>query len=877
MALRPSKRPRAEKHPERQGSRQRTPDDHAASTSSSSASNRLDLYRRKRAAGCTPEPFGQAAQAGTLAGHLFVLHKHHARNLHWDLRLEWEGALESWAVPKGPSPNPADKRLAMRVEPHPLAYADFEGVIPAGQYGAGPSIVWDKGTWIALGDVREGFDKGKLLFELWGYKVRGRWTLIRTPKAGSDYWLLIKERDAHVDSGGTAVYPDDSIYSGLEVDELPLAGEIEAELRDRALELGATERELRAGDVNVMQATRRRTAFSHPRWVFEIKYDGYRLIAGTEGGDAVVISRNRMDLTSTFPEIARAVRGLPYNGLVLDGEVVVNDERGLPSFGRLQQRGRFRNREDIANAVLELPATYYAFDLLAIGGADLRRLPLLERKALLRDVLPTVGPIRYSDHIAERGEDMMAQVEALGSEGIVAKRCDSSYRAGRSRAWYKISVRNTEDFVVIGFTDPAAGRPGLGALHMARYVGQTLTWSGSVGTGYSEAQLNELRKILDTLEESSVGEQVAGAPSARTNHWVRPELVAEVSFKEITADGMIRHGSFLRLRDDKRPEECHAEAEELDPADAQTVSRPQTVGVSTGVPKLANLDKVFWPDSGHTKGDLIKFYRAIAPWLLPYLADRPLVLTRYPDGIAGKSFYQKHAPDWVPDWIRTVKVWSESSGRELKYFVAEDVDTLVYLANVGTIPLHVWHSRTATLGQPDWCLLDLDPKGAPFTHVIEIALFLHTLCEELGLPHYVKTSGSSGLHVLIALGRRVSYEQSVTLGQLIARMTVRDLPDLATVERTVRKRAGKVYVDYLQNRYGQLMAAPFSVREKADATVSTPLDWSEVHGGLSLVDYTIDTVAERMAKMKGGDPMVRLLSETPDLVGALGKLTEKVS
>ena len=805
-------------------------------------------------------------------------HQHHARNLHWDLRLEWGGTLESWAVPKGPSPNPADKRLAMRVEPHPLDYAEFEGVIPAGEYGAGPSIVWDKGTWIPLEDVKEGFDKGKLLFELWGHKVRGRWTLIHTPKVGPDHWLLIKERDAHVDLGGTAVYPDDSIYSGLEVDELSRAREIEAELCDRALELGATERELQTGDVEVMKATRREKAFSHPSWVFELKYDGYRLIAGTERGDAVLVSRNGNDLTLTFPEVARAMRGLPYNGLVLDGEVVVHDERGLPSFGRLQRRGRLQNRKDIANAALELPATYYAFDLLAIGGVDLRALPLLERKALLRDVLPTVGPIRYSDHIPERGEDLMAQVEALGPEGIVAKRCDSPYQAGRSRAWYKIPVRKTDDFVVIGFTDPAAGRPGFGALHMARYVGQALTWSGSVGAGYSEAQLNEIREALDALEEAGAGERVAGAPRARNSHWVRPELVAEVSFKEITADGMIRHGSFLRLRDDKRPEECRAEAEELDPAGARTLGKPEPVEASNGrVFKLANLDKVFWPDSGHTKGDLIEYYRAISPWLLPYLADRPLVLTRYPDGIAGKSFYQKDAPDWVPDWIRTVKVWSEGSGRELNYFVAEDVDTLVYLANVGTIPLHVWHSRTATLGQPDWCLLDLDPKDAPFTHVIEIALFLHALCEELGLPHYVKTSGSSGLHVLIALSRRMSYEQSVTLGQLIARVTVRELPDLATVERTVGKRAGKVYVDYLQNRHGQLMAAPFSVREKADATVSAPLGWSEVRESLSLTDYTIETVPERMARMKGGDPMARLLSETPDLVGALGKLMEKVS
>ena len=808
---------------------------------------------------------------------MFVLHKHHARNLHWDLRLEWEGALESWAVPKGPSPDPADKRLAIHVEPHPLGYADFEGVIPAGEYGGGPSIVWDKGTWIALESAKEGFRKGKLLFELWGHKVKGRWTLIRTRKSGPNHWLLIKERDAHVDLGGTSVYPDDSIYSGLKVNELPLVRQMEAELHDRAVELGATEHRLRAGDVEVMKATRRDEAFSDPDWVFEIKYDGYRLIAGREKSDAVLISRRGADLTPTFPDVARAVRGLPYDGLVLDGEVVVHDEQGLPSFGRLQRRGRLQNREDIASAALKLPATYCAFDLLAIGGVDLRGLPLLDRKALLREVLPTVGPIRYSDHLPGRGEDLMDQVETVGFEGIVAKRADSPYHAGRSRAWYKIPLRKTEDFVVVGYTDPAVGRPGFGALHVARYVGPALTWLGSVGSGYSEAQLNEIREVLDGLEESGAVGRVAGVPTACTSHWVRPELVAEISFKEITADGVIRHGSFLRLRDDKRPEECRAEAEELGLARALALSEPQPVDVSAGrVFKLSNLDKVFWPDSGHTKGDLVEYYRTISPWLLPHLADRPIVLARYPDGIAGKSFYQKDAPDWVPDWIRTVKLRSERSGRELNYFVAEDVDTLVYLANAGTIPLHVWHSRAASPGQPDWCLLDLDPKDAAFTHVIEVALFLHTLCVELGLPHYVKTSGLSGLHVLIALGRRMNYEQSVALGQLIARVTVRELPDLATVKRTVRRRAGKVYVDYLQNRHGQLMAAPFSVREKSTATVSTPLDWGEVHMSLSPGDYTIDTVPKRMVKLNGGDPMARLLLETPDLVGALEKLMEKV-
>jgi bifunctional non-homologous end joining protein LigD len=360
---------------------------------------------------------------------------------------------------------------------------------------------------------------------------------------------------------------------------------------------------------------------------------------------------------------------------------------------------------------------------------------------------------------------------------------------------------------------------------------------------------------------------------------VRPELVVEVTLKEITEGGMVRHAVFNRLRDDKRPEECRAQEEELNPKKSapakHELPEPQVERAPDRTVKLTNLDKLFWPKAGYTKRDLIEYYRAISPWLLPYLKDRPVVMTRYPDGVEGKSFYQKDAPSWVPDWIRTVTVWSGSSERELNYFVAEDVDTLVYLANLGTIPLHIWHSRVGSLETPDWCLLDLDPKDAAFAHVVEIALFLHALCDELGLPHYVKTSGSSGLHVLIPLGRQMTYDQCVTLGELLARMVVKTLPKISTIERTVRKRGGKVYIDYLQNREGQLMAAPFSAREKKGATVSAPLRWREVGPQLSLADYTIETMPKRMKKLKS-DPLAPVLSESPDLVAALGRLMERV-
>ncbi|MGD2070753.1 MAG: non-homologous end-joining DNA ligase [Gemmatimonadota bacterium] len=888
--------------------------------------DRLERYRAKRQASRTPEPFGAREGQGpgvAAGGHLFVFHKHHARNLHWDLRLELDGALESWAVPKGPSPDPADKRLAMHVEPHPLDYAEFEGVIPEGEYGAGPSIVWDKGVWVPLKDPHEGLRDGKLLFELRGFKVRGVWTLVHTPKAGENHWLLIKETgDAYVDERGTGLYPDDSIYSGLEVDELPEAGEHRRAVAERAKDVGGVRRALGAADVEVMKATRRDDVFDDPDWVYEIKYDGYRLVVGRDPeGRVSLVSRNGNDLTATFPDVARAVSGLPYGGLVLDGEVVVHDQAGLPAFGRLQRRGRLQNRRDIQRAALELPATYYAFDLLAVEGFDLRDLPLVERKAMLRGLLPTVGPVRFSDHVREHGTAVYRQMESMGLEGVVAKRADSRYRGGRSESWYKIRVDRTDDFVVVGWTDPKGSRAGFGALHLARWVSPdaaavpgtgsddsaqdagadgragaasrpgrepVLVWRGSVGTGFGEADIASLSEELEELGEGmdgpaavapgAVDPEGAELPGGEAHHWVRPELVVEVRFREITEAGVLRHASFLRVRDDKAADECLEGAREADVDPLPPEPPPEAAAPEKVVP-FTNLEKVFWPAEGdgkaHTKGDLVRYYEAISGWLLPYLEDRPLVLTRYPDGIHGKSFYQKDAPAWAPDWIRTVTVWSESGEKELDYFVAEDVETLLYLANLGTIPLHVWHSRASTLARPDWCLLDLDPKDAPFEHVVEIALFLHDLCEGIGLPHHVKTSGSTGLHVLIPLGRQVTYDQSRALGELLANVTVRALPGIATVERVVRKRAGKVYVDYLQNRHGQLVAAPFCVRAKPGATVSAPLRWDEVGPGLDLRDHTIDTVPARMAALEDGDPLRPVLTGKPDLLAALRALHER--
>ena len=828
---------------------------------------RLRAYRAKRSASGTSEPFGGREPGG---GRLFVVQMHRASTLHWDLRLEMDGVLVSWAVPRGPSPNQADKRLAVHVEDHPLEYADFEGVIPAGNYGAGPSIVWDRGLWTAVEDPAEGMKKGKLLFDLKGYKLRGRWTLVKTKGGEDNHWLLIKERDAHEDpEGSTADYPDDSILSGLTVEELGAGGDFGARLRARCEKAGAPRRPVDAGRMEVMKAEPCEEPFSRPGWVFEIKYDGYRLLGETGEGRARLISRNGNDLSRVFPEVALALGKLPYRGAVLDGEVVVNDAEGLPSFPLIQKRGRLRRESDIARAAVALPATYYAFDLVALEGYDLRGLSLLQRKRLLREVLPTIGPVRYSEHIPEQGEAMFEQIAALGLEGIVAKRADSIYVGGRSRSWRKIRVVHTADFAIHGFTDPASGTSGFGALHLAVRAGDEFVYAGRVGTGFSERMQEELGQRLrgHPGAQPPAGSEAAG--SGR-HHWVVPRLVAEVRYKEVTEAGVLRHPSFLRLREDKPPEDCLASGGRLGAGDRTSEPEGPVEIAPERIVHFTNLDKPFWPEDGYVKGDLIEYYRAIAPEILPYLADRPVVLTRFPDGIHGKSFFQKNAPEFAPSWIRRIRLYSEGSERDLDYFVADDLESLLYVANSASIPLHIWQSRVADISRPDFCVLDLDPKEAPFSDVVRIALFLKELCDEIRLPSFVKTSGSTGLHVLVPLGRQVTYEQSRNIGNLLALMAVRELEGIATVARRPSQREGKVYVDFLQNGHGRLIVAPFCVRPLPGAPVSVTLDWSEVHDGLSIADHTIRTVPERMAA--SGDPMREVLTLRPDLGYSLERL-----
>ncbi len=843
-------------------------------------SDPLEPYRAKRSLGQTPEPAGSLAATREETGGLFVIHKHSARRLHYDLRLEMEGVLRSWAVPKGPSYDPVDKRLAVMVEDHPLEYGDFEGMIPEGNYGAGAVIVWDRGRWKPLDDPREGLARGKLLFELHGLKLRGAWTLVKLKKGQND-WLLIKERDEFVSTAEDAVQ-EESVLSGMTVEDLK-AGRTPAEgIRSDLARLKAPVRQVRAGAVQLMLAEPRDRPFTAPGWLFEPKLDGYRALAAREH-EARLLSRNGNDLTPCFPEVVQALRALPFDRLVVDGELVALDDAGRPNFQRLQQRAQLRRSLDIRHAMVECPVTYYAFDLLGFEDFDLRSLPLSQRKAVLQKVVPATGVVRFLEHFEQDGELLYEQVQKLGLEGIVGKRADSPYKPGRSAIWVKIRTRCSDDFVVVGFSAPKGSRRGFGALHLASYRDGQLTYSGRAGSGFSEQQLNEVRQMLDPIRLNRPP-CTGPIPASNATSWVEPRLVCEVEYTEWTAEGLLRQPVFLRFREDKRPEECGASAEtgkwgsgEVQRPAGQPGSR--AAGGLKG-PKLrseqqtvefTNRKKIFWPEEGYTKGDLIEYYRSIARWILPYLADRPVVLTRYPDGIAGKSFFQMDAPGFVPDWVRTERRWSEQAGREIDHFICDDESSLLYLINLGTIPLHVWGSRTSDIEHPDWCVLDLDPKDAPFSDVVTVAQATHALCEDIGLPCMIKTSGSSGLHVMIPLGGQCRHDQARSLGELLARLITAELPEISTITRQVSRRGGKVYVDYLQNGSGRLIVAPFSVRPLPGAPVSTPLRWSEVTSELDIRRFTIATLGERMRSSRR-DPLRQVLELKPDIGAALEKV-----
>lgn len=859
----------------------------------------LTAYREKRRFEKTPEPRGgKTHRAEALR---FVVQKHAASRLHYDFRLELDGTLKSWAVPKGPSLNPHDRRLAVMVEDHPIEYGGFEGIIPKGNYGAGTVMVWDAGTYHALEAtdraeserrLREGLAKGRLRFVVEGKRLRGGFSLVRLKdrEGNGEYknWLLIKSADEFANESDVTER-DRSVLSRRSMEAIArVAPEVGAVWHSRSKEPAAWEALPRAAmphKVKPMLATLVDAPFDRAGWLFEPKWDGYRAIAEVSGRGVRLYSRNQQPFEQRFAPLAHALESLPYDA-VLDGEIVVVDSAGKPSFQLLQSYQK-NGRGQLL---------YYVFDLLYLDGHDLRPLPLAKRKEWLSAVISGTGLVRVSEHVEERGRDFFAAAEKLELEGIIAKDGRSRYREGeRGRSWLKIKTHQRQEAVIGGFTEPRGARAHMGALVLGVYEGDNLRYIGHTGGGFTDKELAAMRAKLAPLERPT--SPFPDPP--RTNapvHWVEPWLVCEIAFREWTDSGSARHPIFLGLREDKPARQVRRERVEPapEPSDSETSARTRrrvrsrarsadsretesgrkAIDAPNGAPVLTNPDKLFWPAEGLTKRDLWEYYKEIAPAILPYLRDRPLSLNRHPSGIDGPSFFQKDmSGQSLPAWLKTIVIPSQSHGRKIAYALCQDEPSLLYLANLGCIELNPWSSRTVSLDKPDYLVIDLDPEAIEFARVIEAAQAVHRLLDKAGIASFCKTSGKTGLHIYVPLGTRYNYEQAKQFAEIVANLVHGALPATTSVVRDPAQRQGRIYLDFLQNRRGQTLAAPYSVRPVPGACVSTPLRWSEVRASLDPSRFTMRTTRKRFDKL--GDLWAPVLNEELDMEAALERLLRR--
>ncbi len=813
----------------------------------------LEEYQRKRHFAKTPEPTGKTPTGRP--GGRFVIQKHAASRLHYDLRLEHAGVLKSWAVPKGPSRDPEHKRLAVMVEDHPIDYIDFEGVIPEGEYGAGQVIVWDKGTYSWAGPEKSGpqqaeafaagLAKGHLSVVLEGEKLTGEFALVRVARGGRNAWLLIKAHDSGAAENDVLAL-DKSVVSGKRIEEiggLSLYGAPQGPLPDHLIP---------------MMATLVSRPFDRKGWLFEVKYDGYRAVGQVNEKKVRLYSRAGHSLNDRFAPLVKQLEGLGHNAVV-DGEVVVLDSDGRPSFQLLQDYLRDGRGELV----------YYVFDILWLDGHDLKELPLLDRKAILAQILPKNSLIAFAEHVESSGLAFFKAAAKAGLEGVVAKDGASHYRPGeRGHRWLKIKARLSQEFVIGGYTAPQGSRKHFGSLLVGFYRRDDFVFAGHVGTGFDEAMLTNLSRELATRAITTcpfVAEPAVNAPAT----WVKPELVAEVEFAEWTQNGLLRQPSYMGLRDDKNPRDVVAEnialgfqaavSDPAEPTDAPT----QTV-------RRTNPAKLYWPDDGITKGDMIDYYRAMAPYILPHLAGYPQSLHRFPNGLADVGFWQKNAGEDTPGWVETIAITSAEESKTVNYILCGDERTLLYLANLGCIEMNPWLSRVGRLDNPDFAVIDLDPLDVPFSAVLETALTIHEVLHQADVKPYIKTSGATGMHIFLPLGARYSYDQAREFAELICVLTNRRLPDITSLARDPKVREKRVYLDYLQNRKGATVAAPYSLRPRRGAPVSMPLRWSELKQGLRPEDFNIQNTVARVKNK--GDLWKPLLDQAIDIKTALRKL-----
>lgn len=791
----------------------------------------LAKYFAKRKFSKTPEPKGKpkTSPSKKLA---FVVQEHHASRLHYDFRLELDGVLKSWAVPKGPSMDPHEHHLAVHVEDHPYEYRKFEGVIPEGNYGAGNVIIWDEGTYeprTATNDpesaLREEYKKGHITFVMHGKKLKGEFALIKMHGQDEDAWLLIKKGDKFATTKDV-IELDASVVSGKKVDDLG------GTKTDVDISKYPTQKHL--WEVRPMLCTLIDEPFSRDGWLFEIKWDGYRAIGAKQGSDVQLYSRAHTDFINHYPPVAEALRDLAHD-VILDGEIVVVDDNGRPHFEWLQNWRRMP----------EGNLAYYVFDILWCDGHDVRTMPLRERKKLLRSVIPKTSLIHYSDHIEHDGEALFKEMQQRGLEGIVAKKADSLYRENdRGAAWLKIKTHMRQEVVIGGYTEPRGSRKYIGSLIVGIYEDDELQYVGHSGGGIPDEQRKQLQTKLQRIERKTSPFATEPKPNAPV-HWVRPELVCEMSFSEWTKEGYMRQPEFEGLREDKKPKAVHREKPKNVPVKSVGAKATKPVGDTL---ELTHLDKIFFPKHKYTKGDLIDYYRSVADYILPYLKDRPCSMNRMPNGISGDHFFQKNN-EHLPDWVPSADIFSESNNANLHWIVGGKLDTLLYMVQLGCIEINPWNSRIGHLDNPDWIVIDLDPEGVTFKDVIQVARTVHAVCEEWKIPAYPKTSGKTGIHIFIPLNAKYTYEQGKNLAHLIALEVNSREPKLTSVERMPKKRPNKIYLDFLQNREGQTLAAPYSVRPTPDATVAMPLHWDEVVPSLKPTDFTIKNTLTRLQRV----------------------------
>ncbi|HKP64297.1 MAG TPA: DNA ligase D [Polyangiales bacterium] len=851
----------------------------------------LGTYRKKRDFSRTSEPRGKTRRAAAKSGLSFVVQKHDARRLHYDFRLELDGVLKSWAVPKGPSLDPQVKRLAVETEDHPLEYGGFEGVIPDGEYGAGPVVVWDRGQWRPEGDPHKAYEKGHLKFALEGSKLNGGFHLVRTRAAGKQRsWLLFKSKDESAESGSDSRLVDErpeSALSGRTIEDVledpervwhskqgqgktgaaksrrtsaAVSSKVKLEPPDPSVHAGARKGAL-PDFVEPQLATLVEQAPAGDDWLSEIKLDGYRLQLRLDRGKVRALTRRGLDWSARMPALVQAVSQLPLERALLDGELVVLRD-GISDFQRLQNslsEGR------------DIDCVLYAFDLLHLNGYDLRGVALRDRKQLLAACLGSKGSgrIRVSEHVVGQGPEFFARACELGVEGSVCKRADAKYASGRNKNWLKVKCRSRQEFVIGGYSDPSGSRGHLGALLLGVMEDGELHYAGRVGTGFSARSLRELHEKLAPLERAkpAFANPPRGA-DARDVHWVDPTLVAEIEYAERTQEGLVRHASFRGLREDKPARQVRDERA-LDPPSsaakpkAKTPAAPPPPVLRTV--RLTHPDRVLYPEIGVTKASLALYYAQVAPRMLQQIAHRPLMLVRCPDGQGKPCFHQKHPMQGMSRAIKRIEIQESKGSVETLY--VDDAEGLVQLVQFGALEIHAWGSRVDDLERADQLTFDLDPdEGLPWSRTVEAALLIKRRLDALSLPSFLKTTGGKGLHVVVPIKPSLEWGELKAVCKSFADSLVRGAPDkyLATISKARRK--GKILIDYLRNGRGATAVCAYSTRAKPHATVATPIAWDELTQELRPDQFTLADVPRRLSE---DDPWADFGDHRPTLTAAV--------